>query len=136
MSLAVLERYGLIPCPTSHRGVVYSLGEAINAGDEETDCQTKRFLLGGNNPDHTDLVKTLSAGADPVTEIEAVSRPREALGRLDGQPCDALLLDYDLPDVNGLELLREIVGRAHQVSIVMVTGRGDEVAVRAMKAGA
>lgn len=63
-------------------------------------------MLAGDDPNHIDLVKTVFAWADPLTEIEAVTMPREALGRLDRQPYDAVLLDYDLPDVHGLELVR------------------------------
>ena len=48
-----------------------------------------------------------------------------------------LLLDYDLPSMNGLELLAVLQGRRHALAIIMITG-GPEVAhaVRALKLGA
>jgi signal transduction histidine kinase len=52
---------------------------------------------------------------------------------------DCILLDYNLPDMNGLEFLAELADESGTVSlpVVMVTGMGDEsVALRAMKKGA
>ncbi len=48
-----------------------------------------------------------------------------------------LVLDVNLPGVNGLELQRELANSASQVPIVFLTGHGDiPMAVRAVKAGA
>ncbi len=52
---------------------------------------------------------------------------------------DSVLLDYLLPDLDGLEFLNELRNKAGKVDIpvVMVTGYGNEaVAVQAMKSGA
>src|SRR5207237_59530 len=47
-----------------------------------------------------------------------------------------LILDVELPDINGLDLQAQLAD-AHHVPIVFVTGRGDiPASVRAMKAGA
>jgi signal transduction histidine kinase/CheY-like chemotaxis protein len=51
---------------------------------------------------------------------------------------DVVLLDYRLPDLNGLEVLEQLHQQAgvHCPPVIMVTGRGDEsIAVQAMKAG-
>jgi PAS domain S-box-containing protein len=55
-----------------------------------------------------------------------------------GQGCfDLLVLDYELPDGNGLETLRELVTQDDCLPVVMVTGRGDErVAAQAIQYGA
>jgi two-component system, sensor histidine kinase len=52
---------------------------------------------------------------------------------------DCLLLDYDLPDLDGLEFLAELTGGSDRspVPLVMLTGRGGEsAAVQALKRGA
>lgn len=50
---------------------------------------------------------------------------------------DVILLDYHLPESNGLQVLTEIRKRRRDVKIVMLTGHGNvEVAVQAMKLGA
>lgn len=54
---------------------------------------------------------------------------------------DCILLDYDLPDITGLELLEALAGssptRLVSLPVVMLTGLGDEsIALQAMKSGA
>lgn len=49
-----------------------------------------------------------------------------------------ILLDYQLPDMNGLEFLDELreIEKKHKFAIVMLTGQGDEsIAVESMKKG-
>lgn len=54
-------------------------------------------------------------------------------------PVDAVLLDYRLPDLDGLEFLAQLQSSMHQpcLPIIMVTGQGNEaIAVQSMKVGA
>jgi FixJ family two-component response regulator len=61
---------------------------------------------------------------------EFLSRPR-----VDGPSC--LILDVNLPDLNGLDLQTRIVEGRSGMPIIFVTGYGDvPMTVRAMKAGA
>ena len=57
--------------------------------------------------------------------------------RLLSQNPDLIILDLELPDVKGLELLREIRGRNKRVPIVVLSNRGDEASkVEALEQGA
>ncbi len=53
------------------------------------------------------------------------------------QDFDLVLLDYRLPDINGLNLIAEIKALNLDLPIIVLTGQGDEeIAVEIMKAGA
>ncbi len=66
--------------------------------------------------------------------IEA-STAVQALEAVRGSSTDCVLLDYRLPDRDGIELIEDLVEQG--LSVVMLTGQGDEqVAVEAMKRGA
>src|SRR3954464_13383112 len=97
----------------------------IIVDDSPEDRETiRRFLL--KDRDHSYSFSEQGGGA------EGLSACRLA-------PPDCLLLDYDLPDLDGLEFLSEITGGTGLAPfpIVMLTGRGEEaVAVRALKKGA
>ncbi|MEL7245595.1 MAG: ATP-binding protein [Cyanobacteria bacterium J06573_2] len=71
------------------------------------------------------------------TVLEAESG-EEAL-ELSLQNLDVILLDFMLPDLDGLELLRELKAKPHlkNLPIILLTGHGDEtIAVKAIKSGA
>jgi DNA-binding NtrC family response regulator len=61
----------------------------------------------------------------------------EGLGFLDTQAFDLVLLDFQLPDRNGLEILRDIRERDPDMAVIMITAYGTpENAVAAIKGGA
>jgi FixJ family two-component response regulator len=61
----------------------------------------------------------------------------EFLARLPVHEPGCVLLDLDMPDLNGLELQERLASEAPLLPIVFLTGHGDiEKTVRAMKAGA
>ncbi len=72
-----------------------------------------------------------------VGEIAEAERGDEALMRLTSELFDAVLLDFQLPDADGLAILRGAKSRGVIAPIIVLTGYGDEqVAVELMKAGA
>ena len=69
-----------------------------------------------------------------VLEAASVSEAREKLR--DFFP-DVILLDYSMPDGDGLSLLKEVGDREDAPAVIMLTAHGSErLAVEAMKAGA
>lgn len=64
-----------------------------------------------------------------------VTTGREALESLDG--IDIVLLDHQLPDANGLDILEVIRARANPPAVVLVTANGNEsLAAAALRLGA
>lgn len=69
--------------------------------------------------------------------IEQASSFSEALSRIDTNDYDIFLLDYQLGEGNGLQLMQEIRSKGVPSPVIFLTGHGDEeIAVSAMKAGA
>ena len=70
-------------------------------------------------------------------QVEAFASAREFLERRIGNEICCLVLDVQMPDLNGLELQRALSGAGSHVPIIFITGHGDiPTSVRAMKAGA
>jgi len=93
-----------------------------------------RALLVEDNPDHAELMRVYLERENIVSDV--VGSGGECLERA-GDGYDVILLDYYLPDIDGLEVLKGLKGREVDLPVVMITGHGDEqVAVEAMKGGA
>ena len=62
---------------------------------------------------------------------------REGLRQLDGDPVDVVVLDVGMPDMDGIQVLREIKMHFPRVQVLMLTGHADmEVAISGMAMGA
>src|SRR5215475_3930763 len=69
--------------------------------------------------------------------VEAAETGEEGLARLAEHPFDLVLLDFALPDRNGLEILADIRSRDPLLAVIMITAYGTvDNAVRAMQKGA
>lgn len=68
-------------------------------------------------------------------EIEMASSVKEAIRLLDERPYDIAMLDYMLPDGNGLEVLEKT--REKCIPAIFITGSGEvSIAVKALQSGA
>jgi len=70
-------------------------------------------------------------------EVDTASDGEEGLAKLADRPYDLVLLDFAMPDRNGIDILREIRERDADLAVIMITAYGTvENAVNAMQAGA
>jgi two-component system NtrC family response regulator len=70
-------------------------------------------------------------------EVDGVGSGREALQRLRESVYDIALIDYKMPELDGLQTLREIRRLSPELPVVMMTAYGTvETAVASMKEGA
>jgi DNA-binding NtrC family response regulator len=69
--------------------------------------------------------------------VESAENGEDGLARLSERTFDLVLLDFALPDRNGLEILADIRSRDSQLAVIMITAYGTlDNAVRAMQQGA
>lgn len=70
-------------------------------------------------------------------EVDTASDGAEGLARLAERPYDLVLLDFAMPERNGIEVLQDIRERDSELAVIMITAYGTvENAVNAMQAGA
>ncbi|WP_375743201.1 hybrid sensor histidine kinase/response regulator [Corallococcus interemptor] len=97
------------------------------------------LLVDDGMADRLAVSRALAKDPEMRWEVVPVSSAEDALAYLSANAVDAMLLDYHLPGMNGVTLLRRLaeLGLPRVPAVVVLTGSGNErVAVEAMKAGA
>lgn len=70
-------------------------------------------------------------------DVQVAGDGAEGLRQIEKFKPDLVLLDFNLPDMNGLEVLKTIRGIDTGIRVILITGHGNvQLAVDAMKAGA
>ncbi|HET6490770.1 MAG TPA: response regulator [Syntrophales bacterium] len=88
--------------------------------DEIRMCESIKILLGGRN-----------------YRIQTSSSAREAMGWLENNHCDLILLDLMMPGMDGFQFLDHVKTRYPEITVIMMTGHTSiESAVEALKRGA
>jgi len=96
-----------------------------------------RILVVEDEPEQAQLIFEEFARAHSSWEVELARTAAECTARLEQAGYDVLLLDYVLPDEDGLALLRSLKGRFPEMVVIIMTAFGDEdVAAEALRAGA
>ncbi len=110
--------------------------------ERERQGQTLRVLYAEDDNETFELTSRQFARQAPNIRLQRVTTGADVLMRLtDVEPADlpdVLLLDYQLPDQNGLELLRALrIETRHHVPAVVITGfPEEEIALQVFKFGA
>jgi len=95
-------------------------GRILVVDDEEIVVRSCLRILGGG--DYT---------------VDAARSGAEALQKIEQAPCDVIVLDIMMPDIDGIEVLQRVKEAHPDIEVVMVTGLSQiETAVRSMKLGA
>ena len=97
------------------------------------------ILIVDDSPEDRETYRRFLSPAAGEFQIAEAETGEEGLAACRTQPPDCILLDYNLPDLNGIEFLAQLVDQAapYPSAVVMLTGHGNEaIAVEAMKKGA
>ena len=89
--------------------------------------------------DDQEMVKNLLARLVSQFGYEAVpaSNAEEAMQRLEEHPCEAAILDIQLPGKNGIQLLRELKASHPETAVIMMSAAQEvETALMALRLGA
>ncbi len=107
-------------------------GFNILASDEKSN-----ILIVDDNEDHRVLMEEALEELGQKTNVVSACTGKECFLELSRERYEVVIVDFNLTDMNGLEVLRSIKCKEYKSPVVMVTAFGDEnVAVDAMKLGA
>lgn len=96
-----------------------------------------RVLLVEDNPNDSAIVAAILRTAPDQFSFEVTGSLKDTCLRLDDGEVDVILLDFDLPDSNGLDTFYEVEKCARGIAIIALTGTGDnELAIEAVRKGA
>ena len=74
---------------------------------------------------------------DDEIQVDIEGYPRRALDNISTDHYDVVVCDYQMPEMNGIELLKALRGIGDRTPFILFTGRGrEEVAIEALNNGA
>ena len=96
------------------------------------------ILIIDDNPDDREhYIRALKKVEESVYRCLEATDGKQGLEAIESRRFDCVLLDYSLPGMNGMDVLRVIRGKHPLLPVLLLTGQGNEaVAVEAIKEGA
>ncbi|WP_435361381.1 bacterio-opsin activator domain-containing protein [Haloarchaeobius sp. DFWS5] len=95
-------------------------------------------LFVDNDPDFAEVSQVMLEREDSAIDVVIAADGSEALSALDDSetPVDCIVSDYDMPGMDGLELLEAVRQRDDRLPYILFTGKGsEEIASDAIAAG-
>ncbi|MDD2391124.1 MAG: response regulator [Desulfobacterales bacterium] len=95
------------------------------------------LLVDDDNDDYVMARDLISEINEWRTDLTWVSTYHDAIVAMENERFDVYLVDYQLGEANGLDLIRQMVRNGCAEPVILLTGQGDrEIDIEAMKAGA
>lgn len=96
-----------------------------------------KVLIADNHPIIRMGVKTVLDSTDGFELIDAVATTEELFEKLNDTTPDVVMLEMDIPEINGIAALRKIKKDYADVKVLMYSGQSEDVyALSAIRAGA
>ncbi|MFO7991199.1 MAG: response regulator [Thermoplasmata archaeon] len=84
-----------------------------------------------------DQAKFVLEKNDPKMDVVPIQSGNEALEYLEENEADIVVSDYKMPEMDGLELLKKLREKDHEMPFIIFTGKGrEEIAMKALNLGA
>jgi len=103
------------------------------------DDQKLRVLIVDDTVVYRRILSDVVEAMADVNLVGTAPHGRLAIARLEQTPADLVLLDVEMPEMNGLEALKEIRRRFPDTSVVMISGANlssSEITMRCLELGA
>jgi PAS domain S-box-containing protein len=96
-----------------------------------------RVLCVDDDPPLLDLLANFLERVDPRLDVSTVDTPPEALSQIGpNSSVDCVVSDFDMPEMNGLELFEAVRRQDPELPFILYTGKGsEEIASEAISAG-
>ncbi|CAI50794.1 receiver/sensor box histidine kinase (plasmid) [Natronomonas pharaonis DSM 2160] len=102
----------------------------------QTTDEPIRVLHIDDEPDFAEVAAELLEKQDDQFDVEAVTDSDEALARPIGTEFDCIISDYEMPERDGIELLKRVRDVYPELPFILFTAKGsEEVASEAISAG-
>ena len=96
-----------------------------------------RILLVEDEATDAEIINAYLKKSKEMFLLDIVNTGKKGLEKIKDNLYDLILLDYYLPDMTGLEILKKIRSQKIMTRVIILTGADDrEIAVKSMKLGA
>jgi DNA-binding response OmpR family regulator len=87
----------------------------------------KKLLIVDDDEDFATLLEEILSSTNVAVNIDHCIDASSALQKIDEQPVDMLILDYNLPAMNGLEIVEKLHEKNMFPQVIMITGYSDQI---------
>jgi two-component system response regulator AlgR len=96
----------------------------------------KKILVVDDDPSALEMLQRYFGRASAKYLVQTAANGSDALMSVIGESPDLVLLDLSMPDMDGLSVLKQILGLDRSIAVIVVTGNADSAPAEALKLGA